>query len=68
MSDGMSALAFLVALAAFVLAYRAHSFAKRAHDTVAAVFHVMESRTSRTVTVDHTDGRVTIVKEYKDAT
>jgi hypothetical protein len=67
MAEAVATLALLVALAAFVLAYRAHKFAKQAHDTTAVVFHIIESRASRTVICDLTDGRVTVIKELKDA-
>lgn len=53
------ALSFLFSLVALVLAVRAHL-------RMRAAVSVLESRSSRTVTIDHSDGRITVVKELKD--
>lgn len=67
MVEALASLAFLCSLGACVYAYRAHKYAKQAHDTTAVVFHILESRASRTVICDLTDGRITVIKELKDA-
>lgn len=60
MNNVLSSLALLISIGALCYAWRAYKL-------VSNTFHVLESRTSRTVTVDHSDGRITVVKEYKDA-
>jgi hypothetical protein len=60
MSDVLSSLALLISIGALCYAWRAYK-------VVSNTFHILESRSSRTVTVDHTDGRITVVKELKDA-
>ena len=53
-------LAFLFSAAALWYAYTAHKLVRK-------TFHMLESRSTRTVCVDHTDGRITVIKELKDA-
>ncbi len=49
-------IAFVASIAAFVLAYRAYK-------KVTLALSVINNPQSRTVTIDHTDGRITVVKE-----
>lgn len=54
-------LAFILAFAAFVYAYLTHKKVKR-------ILSVVDNPQSRTVTIDHTDGRITVLKEPYGAT
>lgn len=66
-TEAMLTLILLLALVACGLAYSAHRYAKRAYDITAAVFHIIENRSSRTIVCDLQDGRITVIKELKDA-
>lgn len=59
MHDFMVGLAFCASLGAFGLSwYTARK--------VRAIFHFVQNRTTRTVTVDMQDGKVTVIKEFKN--
>jgi poly(3-hydroxybutyrate) depolymerase len=59
MNDFMVGFAFCASIAALVLAWRA----KRKIDSV---FSIIENRATRTVTVNTDDGKITIIKEFKN--
>lgn len=59
MRDFMVGLAFVASLGAFGLSwYTARK--------VRAIFHLINNRATRTVTVDMQDGKVTVIKEFKN--
>lgn len=52
-------ISFVASIGALVYAYRAYSLAKKS-------FYIINNRNTRTVTVDMQDGKVTVIKEYKN--
>lgn len=59
MRDFMVGFAFCASLGAFGLSwYTARK--------VRAIFHLVSNRNVRTVTVDMQDGKITVIKEYKN--
>ena len=59
MSDFMVGFAFCASIASLVVAILAYKRCK-------AAFHIIQNRNTRTVTVDMQDGKVTIIKEFKN--
>lgn len=66
-ANAVAVIAVVVSVGACAVACVAYRNARDALDFVNRVCAIMDSRSSRTVVVDHTDGRITIVKELKDA-
>lgn len=61
MNDFMVGVAFCASLGAFGLSwYTARK--------VRNIFHLVNNRATRTVTVDMQDGKVTVIKEFKNGT
>lgn len=59
MRDFMVGFAFCASIAACVLVWLTYKKVKR-------VFHIVTHRNTRTVTVDMQDGKITVIKEYKN--
>lgn len=59
MHDFMTGFAFVCSIVAMVLAYMTHRKVKQ-------TFYIINNRNTRTVTVNHDDGNITVVKEYKN--
>lgn len=64
--EAIATLALIASIGALVLACRAYQYARAAHDLTNRVCAIMESRSSRTVVCDLSDGRITVIKELKD--
>lgn len=67
MTEAIATVALLAAVVACVAAYRAHTLAQRAANLRDTIVAIIESRSSRTVVCDLSDGRITVIKEIKDA-